>query len=344
MKKWILSCLFIAQSLCALTTIPEQKEESFCGPSLAASSFSPCKCGYGWELHVGPVYQAAAIEGTEFAYTNGNTTGSYPLSGDLYQAKLKGAWGVQVGLCFLFPNKESWALGFDYFYLLSKGNKTASGLAVIPTNVPAALIPGQDYIYTTEGTSSLSSSLNELEAALSRPSFWTESLSVTPKVGIKTAWISLKQNNVFEGGVVASQALLETFSSSKFWGIGPMAGLGSTWDLGCGFSLFGNFSGAVFYGSFKATEEQVYNENQRLFYYTSFHKLAPTMRANLGFSWGACFDCDCQRIDISLGYDAQYFWNQNQMMEVVDTPAIHLRSKGGGFGLQGLILDFAWSF
>jgi hypothetical protein len=115
----------------------------------------------------------------------------------------------------------------------------------------------------------------------------------------------------------------------KFWGIGPSGGIDTRWYLatfGCGnnISLFGDFSAALMWGRFKVTEQEVEpgfniagNVNHINITGINTHLIVPMLQAQLGLGWDTSFYDDCFHFALNLGYEIQYWFRQNQMLNIL---------------------------
>lgn len=109
-------------------------------------------------------------------------------------------------------------------------------------------------------------------------------------------------------------------SKERFSGVGPLVGLEADWSLGCGFSLYGNLSTAVLYGTFRVSSNQTeaidtgFNIN-----HLDKHLEAcqPVVDAGFGVRWTTCF-CEDGLLTLQLGLEQHRYFNQNQFCSYGD--------------------------
>jgi hypothetical protein len=70
------------------------------------------------------------------------------------------------------------------------------------------------------------------------------------------------------------------------------------------------------------------------------------LEAMIGLSWDMGAYCDCFHFGLDLGYDFQYWFNQNQMItkEIDPSGCVRYLRAQGNMSLQGLNLAFRFDF
>jgi len=106
----------------------------------------------------------------------------------------------------------------------------------------------------------------------------------------------------------------------RFWGLGADMGIDSMWYLGSDVSLFLETHGALVWGDFRTSLSHnimssggtVNTTNLALNLRGSRHMFSPFLSFYGGFAWDHAFKENKARIAFFLGYEAQYYWRQNQ--------------------------------
>lgn len=129
---------------------------------------------------------------------------------------------------------------------------------------------------------------------------------------------------------------------NDFWGIGPTIGVDSTWPIysdACqSFSLIGNITAGLLWGHWHFNE--VYANDTPITITTtvsSINGAAPVAAGLLGLLWRYQFAANTE-ISISLGYEAQVWFNQVQFY------SLNLGRINRPLSLQGGNLDIRFNF
>lgn len=148
--------------------------------------------------------------------------------------------------------------------------------------------------------------------------------------GLKGAWIDQDVNVRYEGGFIPAGQTFRTHFENDFKGAGPLIGIESNWLVGAGFRFFGNFASALVVGHFDNEQKQYQlNENEVVNLNSDFSLVSPTVQIVGGLAWGKNFNKERWYFGLSAGFEAQYWWRQNQMEQFTDDEfPIYVREKG----------------
>lgn len=171
---------------------------------------------------------------------------------------------------------------------------------------------------------------NSIDFEWGRRYFVSDTWSIRPAFGGKTFWIHQTFRYNFENvqtiplpnlGVLPG--FPEVFKAKNdFWGIGPYFSFEGKWVFGWGIGLLGKISGAVVWGSFDQTSNSVENEldtggggppsvtRSRVTQTASTHRIRPTAQMFIGVDWERCFIPNRLGMQLTAGYEVQYFWGQ----------------------------------
>lgn len=170
-----------------------------------------------------------------------------------------------------------------------------------------------------------------------RYSYLKPKIKVRPHAGVKIAWIKqtykveYNRGNLISGNGSSFQLLSSNFVfKNNSAGIGPRVGIDSRWKLCWGFSLIGDGAFSLVYDYFRVSKDQndfIFNNNSgelttpTAILLEKFSKFQPILEIGLGIDWGTCF-CICNRTNyfgLTIAYDTQYWWSQNQMRRLINT-------------------------
>lgn len=156
--------------------------------------------------------------------------------------------------------------------------------------------------------------------------FYTNSCSTyTPYFGVRGAWINEKLRAHFDdedecdNALTAISNLITTDQNhrEKFWGVGPYIGIGADWNLGSGFSIYGNIDVGLLYGKFKITVDDFLTFDEEID--TSafcnrrhVHACQAFIDAAIGIQWETCIN-DCVALILRLGAEHHRYFNHNQI-------------------------------
>lgn len=136
---------------------------------------------------------------------------------------------------------------------------------------------------------------------------------------------------------------------NNFWGFGPRVGFESKCHLIWGFKLLANGSVSAMLSNFhikRSRNYAIFNENLKQFqnlpikYRNDFFAAKPTIGLLLGIEWSRCFRQTF--LALSLGYEMQYFWDQNQAIRPTDISQSY--SSRGDLQLHGLTANLKYEF
>lgn len=112
----------------------------------------------------------------------------------------------------------------------------------------------------------------------------------------------------------------DSISKQKFYGIGPMIGLGADWSIGCNFSIYADLSVSWLYGRNNVRfNELTYSTAGTNYCRTKNHLQAclAAADAGLGIQWQQCI---CRNIDLilELGLEHHRYFDFNRMGDCGD--------------------------
>lgn len=185
---------------------------------------------------------------------------------------------------------------------------------------------------------------NIFDLEFSRPYYNGKYLKFSAHYGLRGGWID---QTFFTEGINTATVMKSTFES-KSWLVGPRAGIYTKWCFEDGFRFFGNAAASLFYQKFyKITQRETYAANPTQCYVASNY-LAKQLNASLdlflGIGWGRYFHKNRDYFDLSIGYEAQLFYDQNKMRILKDITGNMAIVKAGNLMFHGLNVTLRFDF
>ena len=143
---------------------------------------------------------------------------------------------------------------------------------------------------------------------------WSSCLALTPYGGLRYAKIDQKLRTDFVSYHNRSPIHSTGYSKENFSGLGPVIGVDCDWNLGCGFSLYGDLSGAILYGRFHVRSNHIdlFDTGVNITHLRShIHACQPVLDVGLGVRWRTCL-CDDKLLIVQLGVEEHRYFNHNQ--------------------------------
>lgn len=321
--------------------------------------------GYGWFFTADVLYWHAKVGGTEYAYTDQDPVASLPISGRSKDIDFEWDWGFRVGLGYNFEH-DGWDLQAQYTYFDSNGSdstRPGQNSSVVPLRGSSSITEiaannNAPFLYCASGKSQFDFDFQSIDLDLGRAYFISGKLSFRPFWGLKTAWLDLEQIVRYTGGPTVVDpngniislglegSTVHVKDDCDFWGMGPRVGVDSKWHLGNGFSIFGNVAGALLFGYFDVDHKERWSNavDQRIKIHASRHAFSPTVQMQLGLRYDRYIHNNKQHLGIGLGFEANYWWRQNQMLKIDDSQVLKYERYSEDVSMHGVTLDFKWDF
>ncbi len=256
------------------------------------------------------LYWKAFLGGSEFASINNSLGTELPISGSIKSDSLDWNWGLKAALGKVL-NYDQWGLFAEWTYFNTHGSSKAHG------GVENSLVPlkGSYAQSVQRACSQVKLNFINLDVNLCRYYFISRNLAFQPRIGIKNTWNKLEQEVFYSQGDSLLGNLASTSDRSKMWGIGPNAGIDSTWYLGKNFFISGLFSASALYSYFRVNQTSTVTTHPEssLLLTEKNHRFVPNLQWKLGLGWNRYFSNKQRRIDLSLAYEALYYFRLNQM-------------------------------
>ncbi len=193
---------------------------------------------------------------------------------------------------------------------------------------------------TSLGTFQYKLAYDCLDLELGKSMFSSSRLNLRPHAGVKSLWMNgkgrLSSANFIDALdtflPVAGNVNIKVLDQSKFWGIGPKAGIDVNWFFTKQLRLRSAVEGSLQWSYFQVIEEELINVEPVGSAQTSsttrikanMHKFVPTARMMMGLSWGNYINNEKNFLEVGLDYEVNYFWRANQQLSQEDTTPANL--------------------
>lgn len=264
--------------------------------------------------------------------------------------------GFRIGVGYITPCKE-WDIVLSWTRLHEKINSSVSdsGSGIIPITAPFAVIldiatnPDFDGLFSNLATSHWDFQYDTIDFQLGKNYCITPCVNLHSYVGVKGAIIRQKQCvNYF--GLTSEDAKLSVNAAKKnnFYGVGPVFGIDTNWKFFQDFNLNAGLSAGLIYGQFCVSDtpsfKQTTNTIEIVMETDKKKRVRPTVDASVSLDWKSCV-WDNFVVDVGIGYEVQYWWNQWQVPGSIVTALVtNATPPQGDLVLQGLTIHFGFKF
>jgi hypothetical protein len=244
--------------------------------------------------------------------------------------------GFRVGLGAHLPSFDGWDIYVNYTRFNPERSHNVQG-----SFYPLFLFQGAgssgDAVAKAHGHWEVK--FQNVDVEFGKVYYLTKTLIFSPFFGFKGAWIDQNARFHYEGGYIPAGQTFRTHFKNDFKGAGPLLGTEMNWQLGAGFSFFGDVAAALIAGHFDNAQRQHQLDGEEVVHLdTDFNIVSPVLQMGIGAAWDHNFHEDKCHFSFSAGFEAQQWWNQNQTEQFTDdTLPIYVRQRGD-LSLYGLTL------
>jgi len=185
---------------------------------------------------------------------------------------------------------------------------------------------------------------------MGREFFVSKYLTLRPHFGMRLDWIRQTNRGYYQNQTNSSQINFD--KKDQWYGIGLAGGVDSQWDLGKGWSLFGNIAGAILYGlhnmDIDETNSPAQSNSAGGVYADvdeSYRISHPILDVQGGIRWDNMFDHDRLHLGVQIGWEHHIYFSQNQFPVFPDAsnPGLMV-SNQGDLALQGWTFSARFDF
>lgn len=352
MKGKIFTSLFLGtlSTLTLSAEAPSFSKDELCSSLVVAHNEETKPSKYNFYINQNNLYGLvdvlfwhARTGSTYFCYKTEMPYGTSPVQGGMYDLNFGWDLGFRAGIGYDFEH-DNWSLSLLYGQFVTTSSSSVNGTAI------SAVVPSQSiYLFDTPVSNSKSNGKidrKSINFVLAKETFLSPYFLMKPYVGFETCWLDFSQKVSYTGGNFLSVNSVYVTNISDFWGIGPELGLGANWYLGNGFYVEGDFATSFIYGLFDVTykDKISYSSTNYVNFKQQFHQFSPIVMFSLGIGWGTYVNQCKQFIDLSLAYEGEYWFRQNQTIQIFNSSISRYQNVGEDLSLHGATLSFEVHF
>jgi len=316
-------------------------------PELEADRF--CR---GYSLGASGVYWRPYIEGTEYGWTYNNASNDapdLPINGSLLRPKLSFSWGFEFDIGYLFLN-DDWKSDLSFTFHQGKGSNNFGdewNQVIIPsTAYLEGIIDGDNAGSFENAKSHIHSDFYRLCLSLSRGTFTSRLLSITPGFGVTATWLNVHQTNKFSN---EDRNVLVEKKESDAWDFGPTGLFGSRlWFGNSGFSLNNLFDLTLGFGKTDIKQNCYYSvspDTNSTLIRDNGIRFSPKAHVLLGLQYETYFFEESQHLTLLAGLDTYIMWAGNRTIRAINGNMPQFEEKdASSFALIGLTLSANYQF
>ncbi|PCI92715.1 hypothetical protein COB11_06745 [Candidatus Aerophobetes bacterium] len=292
--------------------------------------------GGGWFIEGEALLWHARSAGTDWVLVLNQA--AFPQQGHIKSLDFSWDWGFRVAVGKFFSH-DAWDAQIIYtrFHTgdhakINRDFTTASGTG----GQEGATGPSG----TSLGTFQYKLTYDCVDLELGKSVFPSSRLNLRPHAGIKSLWMNGKGRLSSENFIdaldtflpVAGNVNVKVLDQSKFWGIGPKAGIDLNWFFSKQLRLRSAVEGSLQWSYFQVIEEELINvepvgspqASTTTRITANMHRFVPTARMLMGLSWGDYINNHKNFLEVGIDYEVNYFWRANQQLNQEDTVPANL--------------------
>lgn len=305
--------------------------------------------GNGWSLSGAALFWRASVGGTEYAYTDADLAGNaVRIKGRNKHIDFDTDWGLRFGLGYNAIH-DGWDVLLQYTWFDTNGSdstRAGPNSSVVQSRAWERIRSTAHFTHCGSAKSMYNFDYQSLNLELGRSYFISSKLSLRPHIGLKSAWIDQSQITRYTDGDLAANTV-HVKDDSDFWGLGPRFGSDSKWHLTNGFSVVGNIAAALLCGHFDVDHNERFSavKINRIRLHDNQHAFSPMVQMKLGLHYDKYLNDNKQHVGVGIGYEAEYWWRQNQIFQLDQTPTFfQFEHASEDVSMHGLTIDLKLDF
>jgi hypothetical protein len=307
----------------------------------------------GWDTFITAdfIYWTPRVGGLG-SLLSGYTPTTPSIQGKVFNPHWKWDAGFKVGLGRNLPH-DGWDTTLDFTWFESNARNRTQDPNLFPIwniasqyNIPSAL---NEYagngIYASDMRWSFW--MNWFDLELGRNCYLSPYFKLRPFGGLKTAFGMQKYAVQYTRQINFNNQAKDSMNNDfHYFGIGPRAGVNSSWQFSETWSLYGDFAGSLLWSQFlqhrKDTSETLaaipiprvvfLNINNHL------NTCIPVLEFALGLRWETWFSDDDYHVLLQAGFEEQIWFNYNHILTT------QKEASSGNLTTQGLTARFRFDF
>jgi hypothetical protein len=285
------------------------------------------------------------VEEGGLGYAVESSSSNQIAGGHVKSPEFKWDFGFNIGLGYRVPH-DSWQLflQFTSFQTHTDAEKNAKdGYVFFPT----WLSPRLNSPFATHLKAHWRLHLGLIDFLLSRPLFTTQTLTLTPQIGLRWGSVRQKFNLEYRGGSFPSEEEVSIRMKNKFCGLGSYAGVTCEYAFTKNFRLFAKGGVSLLYGEFYLHQDEGTPESKEklLGLHSIYRAVSAFLEGTAGVRWQHLFTGCFKRLTFDLGWDQLLLFSQNQLLRFADDlqPGSTV-SNQGDLSIAGMHFNAAFDF
>ena len=252
-------------------------------------------------------------------------------------------WGGRGTLAYKFPSWDKWDLQLSYTYFHATSSASSHG-----DIFPSLQTPQSSTVFATSAKFHGVTILNASEFMVGRTCKVSRWLTFRPSMGVKGVAIHQHFRLHYAGGTAVAAGDTDlVYIGGLYWGLGPRFALDSLWGLGRGFSIFANGAGSLVTGRFFGHQKDHLDvaDITQLDVRNNESVMVPIAELALGFQWDKMMANDRYHLGLKLGFEMQYFFDQNRTLHFnsASNPGFFSQDRGD-LAFMGVTFGFQFDF
>lgn len=317
------------------------------------------------------LFMEAKEDGLDYAQTSA-VSGQFPdgINADVTLIEPITQWdsGFQIGLGYIFPQRQQWDLCLDwtYFHSKAKGSVTVNAATLDDLMIRPNWLPFLMGTLASDALAKWNFVFNTLDLCLGREFFTGRWITVHPKIGIRASSLNQHYSSFYTSFSAFGSSFVSIGEPSyiakwDFKAMGLRLGTSLEWHLNSDFSILANLFGSLLYGRFDLHESfdgafvvatpaplvipETITVKKRYF------RVRPVLEGDFGARWQRFFKDKTRRASIGAYYALSYWFQQNAMFNqflnldlqtgnafITNLPLL------GDLQMQGLRIAFEFDF
>jgi hypothetical protein len=262
----------------------------------------------------------------------------FPRKGRMHTLGFQWDWGVRVGIGEYFK-EQGWDLNLFYTYYQThdKANirvplfqmDLGADIETLDLDMPTPIL-----LISAAADFYAKVTYNNIDLNLGRSFFTSKDMMIHPHIGLKNIWLKegyeLDENTFMDATQtpipVAGSVITLLENTNKLLGIGPSVGLDISWSFCKSIQFIAAGELALLQGYFKVHQKEgifilpigATSSTGYIHLGGNEHRFISFGRGLLGLNWGEYFNQKKQHIDLSVAYEVNYIWRENQMIQEID--------------------------
>ena len=333
----MLACSFFCAAAIATSTYADDSLHSEKHPDQAYTNLKKTQADeLGFIVSADFIYWTVRQDGQFYSVSG---VGTNTNKGSVHELDWRWQPGFKVALGLNLPH-DDWDLLAEYTWIYSKASGRTQQDAATSTLTSYWAVNGA-VAFLQNARASWGNHFNNIDLELGKNTQLSPYFNLRLHAGLKGSWINQNYNVRY---TTITGDLQHLKQDHDFWGVGPRAGIDTTWYFVKHFSFFGDLAVSLLWSQFNLDRKEtvttagvftvVFNTG------VSPHTFEPVIELFAGFRWDTGLgDNDKYHCTIEAGWENQIWILQNQYIKRMPET-----DHAGNLVLQGLTVKAKFEF